>query len=301
LGLTLELRNKILKKSTVLDILKKTTMSYDQRCVVSCDKPLDKEYWDAQYKAETTAWDLGQISPPIKTYIDTLKDKNTRILIPGCGNTYEAEYLLKNGFNNVTVIDIAPTLVGTIKQRFSHNPNIKIILGDFFEHYGSYDLILEQTFFCALPPSTRQKYVWKIHQLLSNQGILAGLLFNRVFEVSPPFGGSKEEYETLFEYAFDFLKMDVAQNSITPRANNELFIEFKKNKLVTVLLYKFEGITCISSASTVIKKIEVLNDVLNASISTNFTEVLIVSKKENLAEELQKIESENEKYSIVKI
>jgi SAM-dependent methyltransferase len=276
-------------------------MSNDQCCVVSCDKPLDKKYWDAQYKAQTTAWDLGQVSPPIKTYINTLKDKNTRVLIPGCGNTYEAEYLLKNGFTNVTVIDIAPTLVETIKQKFCHNPNIKIILGDFFEHHGSYDLILEQTFFCALPPSMRQKYVWKIHQLLSDQGILAGLLFNRVFEVSPPFGGSKEEYETLFESAFDFLKMDVAENSIPPRANSELFIEFKKNKLVTVSLYKFEGITCPGCMSTVIKKIEVLNDVLNASMSTNFAEVLIVSTKEILLEELQKIVSYNEKYSIVKI
>jgi hypothetical protein len=29
---------------------------------------------------------------PIKNYIDTLKDKDIAILIPGCGNTYEAAY-----------------------------------------------------------------------------------------------------------------------------------------------------------------------------------------------------------------
>jgi hypothetical protein len=44
---------------------------------------------------------------PIKNYIDTLKDKDIAILIPGCGNTYEAAYLLEQGFTNVTVIDIA--------------------------------------------------------------------------------------------------------------------------------------------------------------------------------------------------
>lgn len=76
---------------------------------MSDEKILDQEYWNKQYTSNTTGWDLGKVSPPIKEYIDTLEDKNTSILIPGCGNTYEAEYLLEKGFTNVTVIDIAPT------------------------------------------------------------------------------------------------------------------------------------------------------------------------------------------------
>jgi hypothetical protein len=40
---------------------------------------------------QTTGWDLGWYLP-IKNYIDTLKDKDIAILIPGCGNTYEAAY-----------------------------------------------------------------------------------------------------------------------------------------------------------------------------------------------------------------
>lgn len=275
-------------------------MNKDQCCVVSCDKPLDQDYWDAQYKAKSTGWDLGQVSPPIKEYIDTLNNKNCSILIPGCGNTYEAEYLLQEGFTNVTVIDIAPTLVEDIKQKFADNPNIKIILGDFFEHQGQYDLIIEQTFFCALPPTMRQKYVWKMHQLLVEEGILAGLLFNRTFEVSPPFGGSKQEYEKLFKSAFDFLKIGTATNSIAPRANSELFFEFKRNSNPRVNLYQFEGITCNGCMNTVTSKFEALNDVLNASMSTNFSEVLIVSTNEVPLEELQAIVSYDEKYKIKK-
>jgi hypothetical protein len=34
-------------------------MNDESCCVVSCDKPLDQDYWDAQYKAKTTGWDLG--------------------------------------------------------------------------------------------------------------------------------------------------------------------------------------------------------------------------------------------------
>lgn len=190
--------------------------------------PLDQYYWDSQYQANTTGWDLGEVSPPVKSYIDTLKDKCIRILIPGCGNTYEAEYLLQNGFTNITVIDIAPTLVKNLKTKFKDNLNINIILGDFFEHHGEYDLIIEQTFFCALPPEMRQKYTDKMNQLLTKQGILAGLLFNRTFDSSPPFGGSLKEYKLLFNAGFTFLKMEVCQNSATPRAGSELFIKLQK-------------------------------------------------------------------------
>jgi methyl halide transferase len=196
--------------------------------VVSCEKKLDAAYWEAQYKIKATGWDLGKVSPPIQTYIDTIENKNIAVLIPGSGNSYEAEYLLEHGFTNITVIDIAPTPVADLKEKFKNNSNIQIILGDFFEHQGKYDLIIEQTFFCALPPTMRQKYVWKMHQLLADERKLAGLLFNRTFEVSPPFGGSKEEYETLFAVAFDFLKMDVCTNSIAPRANSELLFELIK-------------------------------------------------------------------------
>lgn len=267
-------------------------------CVVSCEKPLDKVYWDSQYQSNTTGWDLGEVSPPLKTYIDTLKDKNIRILIPGCGNTYEAEYLLEQGFTNVTVIDIAPTLIENLKTKFKDNSNINIVLGDFFEHQGEYDVIIEQTFFCALPPTMRQKYVWKMHQLLAEKGKITGLLFNRSFESGPPFGGNQEEYTLLFQQSFDLLKMEVCQNSATPRAGSELFIELQKNSDVLVNLYPFEGITCNGCKNTVTEKFSALDNVLNVSMSSNFAEVLIVSKVEVALETLQKEIAYDAKYKI---
>ena len=199
--------------------------------MTSHKKNLDQNYWDMQYIDNNTGWDLGKVSPPIKEYIGTLKDKNISILIPGCGNSYEAEHLLNEGFTNITVIDIAPTLIENLQKKFKNNPNIQIILGDFFEHQADYELIIEQTFFCALPPTMREQYVSKMHQLLSDKGKLIGLLFNKTFESGPPFGGSQSEYEQLFEPHFEFLQMDLCQNSIKPRANCELFIEFQKKDL----------------------------------------------------------------------
>lgn len=205
--------------------MKDQKLNEEKCCVVSCDLELGKTYWNNQYDAQSTGWDLGEVSPPIKTYIDQLANKNLRILIPGCGNTYEAEYLLQNRFTNITVIDIAPTLVAQLKEKFMGNPNITIILGDFFEHEGEYDLILEQTFFCAINPPLRKDYVTKMKTLLAPGGKLVGVLFDREFEQQgPPFGGCKCQYEPMFEKDFVFKTMELCNNSFIKRAGTELFI-----------------------------------------------------------------------------
>ena len=269
-------------------------------CVTSCEKPLDQAYWDAQYKAKATGWDLGTVSPPIQEFIDTIQDKNSAILIPGGGNSYEAEYLLQQGFTNITVIDIAPTLVEVLQQKFVNHPAVKIILGDFFEHQGQYDWIIEQTFFCALPPTMRPKYVWKMHQLLAPKGKIVGLLFNRDFEEGPPFGGNKVEYTNLFSEAFTIQKMEVCTNSVAPRANSELFIELEKNTAAEVHLYAFEGITCSGCKATVSEKLAEIDRVMNVNMNTDFTEVVIASEKEIALQKLQDTVSFDEKYKIIK-
>jgi SAM-dependent methyltransferase len=267
-------------------------------CIVSCEKPIDENYWNNQYQNHTTGWDLGEISPPIKTYINTLTNKSISILIPGCGNTYEADYLLQEGFTNITVIDIAPTLVEVLQQKFIGNKNINVLLGDFFKHQGTYDVIIEQTFFCALPPTLRQKYVYKMHQLLANNGLLVGLLFNKTFEKSPPFGGSKEEYLSLFKNAFHLNTMATCTNSIMPRANTELWVELQKNKAAIVTLYSFKGMHCSSCQKKISEKLSVLPNVLNVSISSNYAEILIVSTQHIQIKDLQNTIAFDTKYSI---
>lgn len=190
---------------------------------------LNEAYWDARYREGQTGWDLRQVSPPLKEYIDQLKNKNIRILIPGCGSGYEAAYLADHGFSDVTVIDIASTIVEALRNKFREIHSVKIMEGDFFRHEGNYDLILEQTFFCAIPPSRRAEYVKKIHSLLAERGKLAGLLFNRTFEQEgPPFGGSLEEYQSLFSEYFDILIMDPCYNSFEKRRGTELFMLLQK-------------------------------------------------------------------------
>lgn len=191
---------------------------------------LDEQYWNNRYNKQDTGWDIGYPSTPLKEYIDQLRDKKKSILIPGCGNSYEAEHLLLSGFSNITLIDIAPLLTQTLEKKFNGylNKELTIITGNFFELQQSYDLIFEQTFFCALDPSLRKKYVIQMHGLLKPDGKLVGVLFNRIFEGGPPFGGNAADYLELFKEYFIIEKIESCYNSISPRAGQEVFIQLKK-------------------------------------------------------------------------
>lgn len=190
---------------------------------------LDQNYWNGLYETGDYGWDIGHVSTPLKEYIDQLEDKNIAILIPGCGNAYEAEYLLQKGFTDVTVVDISKIAAETVKEKLKdYGPKLKVVFGDFFELHQKFDLILEQTFFCALDPGLRRKYAEKMYDLLKQNGKLVGLYFDRTFDDNPPFGGNRNEYVDLFADLFDIVVMERAFNSIEKRAGSELFAILKK-------------------------------------------------------------------------
>lgn len=189
----------------------------------------DKDYWESKYNAEATGWDIGYASAPLKDYFSQLTNKELKILIPGGGNCYEAEYLFEQGFKNIFVIDIVEQPLKNLKARFPDFPDNQLIHDDFFNHEGKYDLIVEQTFFCALDPLLRKKYTDKMYDLLAEKGKIAGLLFDyELTEVGPPFGGSSAEYLQLFTKKFTIKKLERCYNSIQPRAGRELFFIFEK-------------------------------------------------------------------------
>lgn len=172
---------------------------------------------------------MGTVSPPLRDYINQLENKNAAILIPGAGNAYEAEYLLDKGFRNFTILDISKYALNNLRKRRPDFPEKYLLNGDFFEYHGQFDIILEQTFFCAIPRNMRKEYARKCYELLKKGGKLVGVLFNHEFEKEgPPFGGSKEEYIDYFSPYFDFKVFEIGYNSIKPRAGREFFINFTK-------------------------------------------------------------------------
>ncbi len=189
----------------------------------------DESFWDHRYKTNNTGWDIGEISTPLKAYFDQLTDKNIKILIPGGGNSYETEYLFKQGFKNVYVIDLSLTALSNLQNRIPKFPKDQLIHSNFFELNDTFDLIIEQTFFCAIPPELRPNYALKTHKLLNPNGKLVGLLFCvPLYDNRPPFGGNKEEYLPYFSPYYDIEIMEPSYNSIFSRKSDELFIKFIK-------------------------------------------------------------------------
>jgi hypothetical protein len=190
---------------------------------------LDKEFWDSRYKQAEIGWDIGAVSTPLKEYFDQLTNKDSKILIPGAGHAYEAEYLFHKGFKNVFVADFSQTALDNFLKRVTTFPRQNTICEDFFLLKGQYNLIIEQTFFCALNPTLRAAYAKQMSKLLVPKGKLVGLLFNiPLNKDKPPFGGCKEEYTTYFTPYFTIKKMETAYNSIHPRKESELFIILEK-------------------------------------------------------------------------
>ena len=186
---------------------------------------LNQTYWTNRYLNDQTGWDIGYVSTPLKSYFDQLENKSLKILIPGAGNSYEAEYLHQQGFDNVYVVDISHEPLANLKKRVPDFPSENLLHANFFDLEDSYDLIVEQTFFCALNPALRNQYVNKMHHLLKPSGKLVGVLFDDpLYEDHPPFGGNKTSYEPLFQQKFVFKYFETCYNSIPPRQDRELFI-----------------------------------------------------------------------------
>lgn len=188
--------------------------------------------WQARYESGETGWDIGQVSTPLKEYFDQLNDKLIRILIPGCGNAYEAAYLHEQGFENIFLLDIAPKPLEDFALKNPSFPKSHLIEENFFQHENQYDLIVEQTFFCAIHPSDRPLYAKKAQSLLAKKGKLMGLLWSVPLNNDhPPFGGNKMEYLTYFNLLFTIQVLENAHNSIEARAGRELFLLAQKNAM----------------------------------------------------------------------
>lgn len=194
-----------------------------------CNLDLSSDFWNNRYLNDCAGWDMGEVSPPIKSYIDQLEDRDISILIPGAGNSYEAEYLHKSGFKNVVVVDIAAEPLKNLVERLPTFPEANLFHLDFFEFSGKFDLIIEQTFFCAIDKSLRANYAEQISTLLNVDGKLVGLMFDAPLNIeNPPFGGSTDEYKAYFSPYFKHVAMNTCYNSHPSRNGREVWINIEK-------------------------------------------------------------------------
>lgn len=191
---------------------------------------LNEEYWTSRYEEGTTGWDLGAPSRPLMEFCEKEVLTHQTVLIPGAGRGHDAEALHHNGYSQVHVLDYSPLPLQDLAKRLPSFPVDHLIAENFFSHTGSYDVVLEQTFFCALSPALRPHYVTQMARLIKPGGLLAGVLFDFPLEQGPPFGGSAEEYLDLLNPRFDIHVLEPCRNSMPGREGKELFLKAERKK-----------------------------------------------------------------------
>ena len=97
-------------------------------------------------------------------------------------------------------------------------------------HDGVYDLVLEQTFFCAIAPRQRQDYVRNVTRILKPGGMLVGLFYNTDKEGGPPYNTTREDIEVNFAKNFKIQELHKTTLSAEQRKDKEwLGILIKKD------------------------------------------------------------------------
>ncbi|XAR63483.1 Endothelin-converting enzyme 1 [Bertholletia excelsa] len=90
----------------------------------------DALYWDARYLQEGGSFDWYQryaaLRPFVRKYIPTC----SRILVVGCGNAVMSEDMVKDGYEDITNIDISSVAIDMMRKKYEHIPQLKYIQMD---------------------------------------------------------------------------------------------------------------------------------------------------------------------------
>lgn len=182
--------------------------------------------WQGYYDQDDLRWDLGEVSPPLKRLWEKGVLEPGRTIIPGCGQGHEVIFFAQQGFE-VTGVEYTEGGVGLLRENLEKaGLQGKVVHSDFFEldasHHGRYDLMLEQTFFCAIHPRDRTRYVDTARRILKPGGMLAGLFYNTGEEDGPPYNTTEEDILQSFSDGFKIVRLEKCDHSIESRQGKEL-------------------------------------------------------------------------------
>ena len=188
--------------------------------------------WQKHYDEDDLQWDIGEVSPAILQLAKENKIPQGKAIVPGCGQGHEVVFLIERGLQ-VTGVDFAEGAVKLLRRSLeAKGLNGRILQRNFFEleaeHDACYDLLLEQTFFCAILPEERQKYVATANRILKPGALLAGLFYETEKEGGPPFNTSQEDIIEHFSEMFEIETLEKTPHSVEQRAEKELLALLRK-------------------------------------------------------------------------
>jgi SAM-dependent methyltransferase len=191
---------------------------------------MERSFWQTLYDGNDTPFDLRGPSAPFIDWLDAEKPRPGRAVVPGCGRGHDVLELARRGWDALG-IDFAPSAVRDATGNASRAGLIgaRFLEADIFalgpEHDAAYDLLFEQTCYCAIEPHRRDEYARIAARLVKARGWLAFVVYPVDGRAGgPPFNIGVEEVPLRFASAFELVQIGAPRRASAPgRTGKELF------------------------------------------------------------------------------
>jgi SAM-dependent methyltransferase len=165
--------------------------------------PSQPTFWNERYAAGRTPWESSGVPPRLARFL-AAHPRGGRVLVPGCGRGQEVAAFAAAGWDALA-LDFSAEAIAQARAAVRAELADRIVLGDFFTHpfaAGSFDLVYERTFFCALPPSRRAALLARTATLLRPGGLLVGFYYTSEETGGPPYALHAADHDALFTADF---------------------------------------------------------------------------------------------------
>jgi SAM-dependent methyltransferase len=196
----------------------------------------EPDWWNEIYQKGDMRWDNGGAHPLLDFLIPALKLTRCRVLVLGCGTGHDAAWWEKRG-HIVTAVDFSHEAIERARSIHGERESMRWIEADVLNlpsgdsrfAPGNFDIIFENTLFCAIPPGERETLVRNWYRLLSRRGRLVGLVPVMDKLAGPPFGTSEWEMRKRLLEPTSYLKSS-AQAPAQASARRARFVSLLWNR-----------------------------------------------------------------------
>jgi SAM-dependent methyltransferase len=167
------------------------------------------ELYSAGERGEVSMpWDRGKANGLITAWGDRHEGAGARGLVIGSGLGRDSEYLATRGYA-VTAIDVAPTAIKTVRERYPDSPvhyQVADLLDAPADLIGTFDLVVESYTVQALPPSVRAQAIEAVAGLVAPGGtllVIAMVLADDEPVTGPPWKMSRANIDAFAKHGLD--------------------------------------------------------------------------------------------------
>lgn len=190
--------------------------------------------WGQRYRDEQMPWDRGKAHAYLQARIDSGELAPPRAgatcLVPGCGRGHDALALAQAGWK-VTAVDIVADVGTDFGVRLAGLGG-EFVVGDALRpDRGSFDLVWEHTFLCAIAPYQRKAWGEMVRASVRPGGQFAALIFpgDKPAELGgPPWGYDLKRLQAWIGPQFELESSEVVDPEIEPRSWKQTIALFRR-------------------------------------------------------------------------